>query len=77
MKKVSFDIYKKNINNKPSKQSPRFDTVKENKKTIETNTIQGVLLNNYIKDKKQEDFDSFDSISTQLLIPENIKPQED
>ena len=76
MKKVSFDLYKKTVNPTPIKQSPIFDTVKENKKTTETNTIQGVLLNNYIKDKKQEDFDSFDTISTQLLIPENIKPEE-
>ncbi len=76
MKKVSFDLYKKNISASPTKQSPIFDTIKENKKTNETNAIQGVLLNNYIKEKKQENFDSFDYISTQLLIPENIKPEE-
>ncbi len=76
MKKVSFDVYKKSVYTTPTSMSQDFNTVKDNKITTEKNTIQGVLLNNYIKDKKQEDFDSFENISKQLLIPENFKPAE-
>ena len=76
MKKVSFDIYRKIQKPYSTAESARFETVKDNKKTAEVNTIQGILLNNHIKDKKQEDFDSFENISRQLLIPENYEPEK-
>ncbi len=76
MKKVSFDIYKKNILTMPEQKSEQFNTTKTAQQKYETNTIRGILLNNYIKDDKKEDVDSFETISTQLLIPENYEEKK-
>lgn len=56
-------------------QSQQYDTIKANQKNINHNTIQGVLLNNYIKKQNtSNDIANFDRIASSLMIPDEIKP---
>jgi len=69
-----FDTFKRQIN-PSSNQSQQYNTAQANKEAIEQNNLRGVLLNTYIKDGQKKDCVDFSAISSQLLIPENIKPE--
>ena len=70
------------VNIKPKQTNPqatqvmRHDTIKANQEAVKRASLKGLLLNNHIKKENQESFDNFDKISTNLLIPEEVKPTQ-
>ncbi len=57
--------------------SPKYDTLKSHKDKADSASIQGIILNTYIKKQDSEDdFSNFDEISSSLLIPENFQAKK-
>ena len=68
----SVNIKPKPINSQNT-QVARHDTIKNNQEAIKSAALKGLLLNSHIKKDNQENVDNFDKISTNLLIPQEIK----
>lgn len=70
----SFDVFLKQTKPYTNNTVKEYNTSKTNKENIEKNNLKGVLLNTHIKDaSKKETIESFDDISSRLLIPEDIR----
>jgi len=70
----SFDIYSKKATTIKS-HSQNYNTAQESKKNANNQALKGVLLNHYIK-KQYDETDNFTRISNQLLIPDEIKENQ-
>ena len=73
VKITSFSTFRKEIVHNTT-TSPKYDTLKSHRDNADNASIQGILLNTYIKKQDgDDDFSNFDEISSNLLIPENFQ----